>query len=147
MTIMTTTVIPCSVKLTAHYRADCGRTVRRNMVGRPQRLLYRDCGDHLFRRYSEKNKNIHRRCRALCHGTSRLSLTDRHQHSAQYVGTRLVVHQKGGNGYPFGDNICLVHFQLWVGEGGFGMVDMEESVLAVFGRAIAPVFTPLGWGR
>jgi ferrous iron transport protein B len=29
---------------------------------------------------------------------------------------------------------------------GFGMVDMEKSVLAVFGRVIAPVFAPLGWG-
>jgi ferrous iron transport protein B len=33
------------------------------------------------------------------------------------------------------------------GETSFGMVDMEKSVLAVFGRVIAPVFTPLGWGR
>jgi ferrous iron transport protein B len=33
------------------------------------------------------------------------------------------------------------------GEGGFGMVDMEESVLAVFGRVIAPVFKSLGWGN
>ncbi|MDR2941620.1 MAG: ferrous iron transport protein B, partial [Treponema sp.] len=27
-------------------------------------------------------------------------------------------------------------------EGGFGMVDMEKSVLAVFGRVIAPIFAP-----
>jgi ferrous iron transport protein B len=33
------------------------------------------------------------------------------------------------------------------GEEGFGMADMEESVLAVFGRAIAPIFAPLGWGN
>jgi ferrous iron transport protein B len=32
------------------------------------------------------------------------------------------------------------------GEDGFGMADMEDSVLAVFGRIIAPVFKPLGWG-
>jgi ferrous iron transport protein B len=32
------------------------------------------------------------------------------------------------------------------GEEGFGMVDMEKSVLAFFGSAIAPIFTPLGWG-
>jgi ferrous iron transport protein B len=31
-------------------------------------------------------------------------------------------------------------------ENGFGMVDMEESVLAVLGKAIAHIFTPLGWG-
>jgi ferrous iron transport protein B len=31
-------------------------------------------------------------------------------------------------------------------EGGFGMVDMGESVWAVFGNSIAPVFLPLGWG-
>ena len=29
---------------------------------------------------------------------------------------------------------------------GFGMVDMEESILAICGRAIARIFTPLGWG-
>jgi len=29
---------------------------------------------------------------------------------------------------------------------GFGMVDMEESILAICGRAIAHIFTPLGWG-
>jgi ferrous iron transport protein B len=33
------------------------------------------------------------------------------------------------------------------GEDGFGMAGMEDSLLAVFGRAIAPVFTPLGWGN
>jgi ferrous iron transport protein B len=33
------------------------------------------------------------------------------------------------------------------GKGGFGMVNMEESVLAIVGRIIAPVFIPLGWGR
>jgi len=33
------------------------------------------------------------------------------------------------------------------GENGFGMVNMEESVLALFGRIIAPIFTPLGWGK
>jgi ferrous iron transport protein B len=34
----------------------------------------------------------------------------------------------------------------WTGN-GLGMVNMEESVLAVFGRAIAPVFRPLGWSN
>ncbi|GBU29364.1 ferrous iron transporter B [Treponema sp. R8-4-B8] len=33
------------------------------------------------------------------------------------------------------------------GESGFGMVDMEESILAFLGRAIALIFTPLGWGN
>ena len=32
------------------------------------------------------------------------------------------------------------------GENGFGMGSMEESVLAGFGKAIAPIFAPLGWG-
>jgi ferrous iron transport protein B len=30
--------------------------------------------------------------------------------------------------------------------GSFGMVDMERSILAVIGNAIAWIFTPLGWG-
>ena len=29
--------------------------------------------------------------------------------------------------------------------GSFGMVDMESSILAVIGNAIAWIFTPLGW--
>jgi len=33
------------------------------------------------------------------------------------------------------------------GKSGFGMVNMEESVLAAFGRIIAPIFAPLGWGK
>ncbi|MDR2719104.1 MAG: ferrous iron transport protein B [Treponema sp.] len=33
------------------------------------------------------------------------------------------------------------------GEDGFGMVDMEESLLAKIGGLIVPIFTPLGWGR
>ncbi|MDR3050238.1 MAG: ferrous iron transporter B, partial [Oscillospiraceae bacterium] len=33
------------------------------------------------------------------------------------------------------------------GEGGFGMVDMSQSILAKIGSFIAPVFTPLGWGN
>ena len=32
------------------------------------------------------------------------------------------------------------------GEDGFGMVDMDESILAIIGGLIAPVFAPLGWG-
>jgi len=30
---------------------------------------------------------------------------------------------------------------------GFGSVDMDESILAVIGNFIAPVFSPLGWGN
>jgi len=33
------------------------------------------------------------------------------------------------------------------GEDGFGMVDMDASILAVFGGVIALLFTPLGWGN
>jgi ferrous iron transport protein B len=32
------------------------------------------------------------------------------------------------------------------GENGFGMVEMNRSVLALLGGLIAPIFTPLGWG-
>jgi len=32
-------------------------------------------------------------------------------------------------------------------DGGFGMVDMNDSILAVIGNAIAWVFIPLGWGH
>ena len=31
--------------------------------------------------------------------------------------------------------------------GVFGMVGMEESILAAIGRVIAPIFAPLGWGH
>jgi ferrous iron transport protein B len=38
----------------------------------------------------------------------------------------------------------------WSEDGGlhasFGMVDMDASILAVLGNAIAPIFAPLGWG-
>ncbi len=33
-----------------------------------------------------------------------------------------------------------------LGENGFGMVEMHESLLAGIGGAIAPLFAPLGWG-
>jgi ferrous iron transport protein B len=32
------------------------------------------------------------------------------------------------------------------GKDGFGMVGMENSILAAFGKIIAPIFAPLGWG-
>ncbi len=32
-------------------------------------------------------------------------------------------------------------------DGGFGMVDMDDSILALLGGFIAPVFAPLGWGN
>ena len=32
-------------------------------------------------------------------------------------------------------------------DGGFGMVDMNDSILAVIGNAIAWIFIPLGWGH
>ena len=52
-----------------------------------------------------------------------------------------------------GTIILLATIVIWFasgfgwGEDGFGMVDMDESVLANFGNFIAPVFTPLGWGE
>jgi ferrous iron transport protein B len=33
------------------------------------------------------------------------------------------------------------------GEEGFGMVDMDDSILAIIGNFIAPIFSPLGWGN
>ena len=33
------------------------------------------------------------------------------------------------------------------GEEGFGMVDMNDSILAKIGGVIAPIFAPLGWGH
>jgi len=33
------------------------------------------------------------------------------------------------------------------GENGFGMVDMNNSLLAAFGSFLAPIFKPLGWGH
>jgi ferrous iron transport protein B len=33
-----------------------------------------------------------------------------------------------------------------LGKGGLGMTGMEKSVLAAFGKIIAPIFAPLGWG-
>ena len=60
-------------------------------------------------------------------------------------------------GYSFikkaGTIILLAAIVVWFasnfgwGDEGFGMVIMEESILAGFGGAIAPVFSPLGWGN
>jgi ferrous iron transport protein B len=60
-------------------------------------------------------------------------------------------------GYSFikkaGTIILLAAIFVWFasnfgwGEEGFGMVDMEDSVLAWLGNGIAPVFVPLGWGN
>lgn len=33
------------------------------------------------------------------------------------------------------------------GESGFGLVEMQDSILAVIGNALAWIFTPLGWGN
>ena len=52
-----------------------------------------------------------------------------------------------------GTIILLATIFVWVasnfgwGEDGFGMVDMDESVLAILGGIIAPIFAPLGWGN
>ncbi len=35
----------------------------------------------------------------------------------------------------------------WAEDGAFGMVDMNDSVLAIIGNAIAWIFAPLGWGH
>lgn len=51
-----------------------------------------------------------------------------------------------------GTVILLATIVIWflsnfgMAEGGFGMVDMEESVLAAVGRGVAWIFAPLGWG-
>ena len=52
-----------------------------------------------------------------------------------------------------GTVIFLAAVFVWVtsnfgwGEEGFGMVNMDKSILALIGSFIAPVFTPLGWGN
>jgi ferrous iron transport protein B len=62
------------------------------------------------------------------------------------VGAWLVVHQKSR------DDFFLSTIFVWFasgfgwGENGFGMVDMNASVLAKIGSVIAPLFAPLGWG-
>ena len=60
-------------------------------------------------------------------------------------------------GYSFikkaGTIILLATIFVWFAvnfgwsEEGFGMVDMENSVLARLGSGIAPIFAPLGWGN
>jgi ferrous iron transport protein B len=60
-------------------------------------------------------------------------------------------------GYSFikkaGTIILLASILIWFAsnfgwnENGFGMVDMEDSVLAWIGNGIAPIFVPLGWGN
>ncbi len=35
----------------------------------------------------------------------------------------------------------------WAEDGAFGMVDIDDSVLAIIGNAIAWIFAPLGWGN
>jgi len=52
-----------------------------------------------------------------------------------------------------GTIILLATIIVWIAsnfgwtQGGFGMVDMNESILALLGGIIAPIFTPLGWGN
>ncbi|MDR2734056.1 MAG: ferrous iron transport protein B [Spirochaetota bacterium] len=52
-----------------------------------------------------------------------------------------------------GTIILLAAIVVWLasslgwGEDGFGMVTMEDSILAAFGSALAPIFAPLGWGN
>jgi len=52
-----------------------------------------------------------------------------------------------------GTIILLATIFIWLmsnlgwGKDGFGMVSMNESILAALGSAIAPVFAPLGWGH
>lgn len=60
-------------------------------------------------------------------------------------------------GYSFvkkaGTVILAASIVIWVASnlgpvnGGLGMVQMENSILSVIGRFIAPVFAPLGWGN
>jgi len=52
-----------------------------------------------------------------------------------------------------GTIILLATILVWftssfgLGKEGFGMVDMDESILAVIGNVLAPLFIPLGWGN
>ncbi|MCL2186059.1 MAG: ferrous iron transport protein B [Treponema sp.] len=52
-----------------------------------------------------------------------------------------------------GTVILLASIFIWIAsnlgwkDGNFSMVDMNESILAIIGNVIAPIFTPLGWGN
>ena len=99
MTIMTTTFIPCGAKLPiialiAGAFFDGSAWVATS-------CLFCRCGSHrLLRYYFKENKNVCRRAGTIRYGASGLSSADSNKCAPQYVGTRLVLYQKGRYNYP-----------------------------------------------
>ena len=150
MTIMTTTFIPCGAK-TALHRHDRRRYLRRLSLGRHLGLLPGHRRHHRFRYHPEEDQAVRRRSRSLRYGAARLPLAHRRQCAAQSMWER---------GWSFikkaGTIILLSTIFVWFttyfgwADGKFQMLGEEQidsSILAYIGNAIAWIFKPLGWGN
>ena len=92
MTIMTTTFIPCGAKVP---------------------FIAMIAGAIFGGRYhAQEDEDVRGRTCAVRHGAARIPLADARQRAALDVGTRLVVHQKGGNHHPAVHDPRLVHVLL-----------------------------------
>mgnify|MGYP000155159530 FL=1 len=144
MTIMTTTFIPCSAKLP--IIALIRRAVRRRVVGCAQRLFYR--------RFAIIVSGIMLKKTKMFSGDPAPFVMELPAYHWPTVGN--VLRSMWERGWSFikkaGTVILLATIFVWFTSsfgwenGSFGMVDMESSILAVIGNAIAWIFTPLGWG-
>ena len=115
MTIMTTTFIPCGAKLpiiALIAGALFGGAALCHM-GCAQRVFRGHCGNHCFRRYTEKNEAVCGRPGAFCDGTARIPYADSERCAAEHVGERLVLRKKSGD-YHIAFRYCnMVPFQFW----------------------------------
>ena len=96
MTVMTTCFIPCGAKMPI-IGLIAGALFR---PGGRVRLLHWRGGHRHLRHHLEKDQDVRRRSRALCHGAARLPHPLRGQRAAGHLGAGLVLHQAGRNRDP-----------------------------------------------
>ena len=146
MTIMTTTFIPCGAKLP--IIALIAGALFEGMVGSAQRILCRHCGHHHLWYYAEKKTKMFA-------GDPAPFVMELPAYHWPTVGN--VLRSMWERGWSFikkaGTIILLATILVWFtsnfgwGAEGFGMVDMNDSILAAIGNGIAWIFNPLGWGN
>ncbi len=146
MTIMTTTFVPCGAKLP--IIAMIAGAFLTTADGLLQALTLLASQQSSAPVSSLRKQNVRWRAGTIRYGASGISLANSWQYSEKHVGERLVLHQESR--YHHHLSTIVLWFLMgfgWAG-GSFGMVEeLNNSILAKIGSAIAWIFAPLGWTR
>ena len=133
------------------HRHDRRRHLRRQRMGLHLRLLHRHGRHHRLRHHAEEDQDVRRRSRSLRDGAARLPLAHSGQRAALACGSAA-----GASSRRPAPSSCCPPSSCgspptsagWTAPSGcWPRSEIDSSILAAIGGAIAWIFKPLGWGN